>query len=181
MDQGSTEHQSELGPHLRGRNLAEIAVVLLGVPQSIVPSSPLANPLPDVESDGLASPHDGSKQLPATAVLERMAALMPPRRVESPPMAPGVGGPNIDPPPDRSGSRGEPRSIENSVAATEQIAQALRDAGPMVGLERPAPPPDTRQPLGLRALGLSIVVLLLVAVSAMLAVLEPGLLNTIHW
>lgn len=181
MDQGSTERQSELGPHLRGRNLAEIAVVLLGVPHSTVPANPLENPARDLGSIDLVSTADGSKQLPVTAVLERMAALMPPARIESPPMAPGVGGPNIDPPPDRSGNSEQPRSIESSVAATEQIAQALRHAEPIVGLERPAPPPDSA-PLGPRAVGLSIVVLLLVfAVSAMLAFFEPSLLKTIHW
>ncbi|MCC6776648.1 MAG: hypothetical protein IT537_08440 [Hyphomicrobiales bacterium] len=183
MDQGSTERPSELGPHLRGRNLAEIAVLLLGVPESTIPTSPAETSPPDLGpiSAGTGSPEHGTHHLPATAVLERVAALMPPTRVESPPMAPGIGGPNIDPPPARPGSRGQPRSIESSVAATERIAQALRDTEPMLGFERPAPPPDARPPLGSRALALSIVVLLLVAVSAMVAVFEPSLLKAIHW
>jgi hypothetical protein len=111
------------------------------------------------------------------------AALVPRPVVKSPPMAPGIGGPNIEPPPQRESTLVRRCSMASSIATTEKIARSLRNPKPLADIVVPAattvdaqttPPP--------RAMGLSIFVLLLVfAIAAMLAVFDPTILTTIDW
>lgn len=128
MENGISDDRDALGPHLRGKNLAEIAAVLMHVPVSDAPDlSPVEPPDPARGSDAAAArdgPHDGGTDGGTDCRTDCRTGV---DEVESPPMATGLGGPNIQPPARRDCLFGlDGHSVETDIAATDDIAKSLR-------------------------------------------------------